>query len=150
MESLKNEVEPLLSDSRNPCKAIWDEFMAGKITCAEKLEAIYIYALTDKECLDAYRFKAYPTEPQGLAEARIDFSIKFNKVKEADKSRVRYEFSKQCRAEFPAYFESYEIAHDVNHSNLGFLRDMYEFFRERNQAYVARLTPLIQEHEENK
>jgi len=147
VESLKNEVEELVSDSRNPCKAIWDERMAGHLSLNEMLDAVYIFAITDKDCMAHYRFKPYPSEPSRLAEARIDFSIKINKVKDEDRAKVRWEFSKQCRSEYAGYFESYEIARNLNHSNLGFLKDMYEFFRERNQAYVDRITPLIQEHE---
>lgn len=150
MESLKNDVDELMNDTTNPCKAIWDERMAGHLTVNELLEAVYIYTITDRECFKNYRFKPYPSEPNRLAESRIDFSMKINRIKEDEQWKAKNEFYKQCRAMYPNYFSALDIVKSINFSNLGFLKDMYEFFKERNQEYVNRLTPLIQEHEARK
>jgi hypothetical protein len=135
-----------VESQNNPCKAIWDEFKAHKINLEEMLTAVYSFALSDPNC--DYNFMATPPKPSDLdVEERRFKQLSDSMTDTLEKRKAYAKFQDQIHVKYKGYFARFGELSAMNASNLKFVREMHDFFKDKNLAFEQITRKIITTHE---
>ena len=138
-------MDSLVSSTHNPCKAIWDEYKAGKLNLEEMLTAVYSFALTDPNC--NYNYMASPPKPSDLEIEERKFKQLSDGIEDIGEKRKAYaKFKDHISEKYKSYFSKFSELAALNSSNLHFAQEMHEFFKGKNPAFERKTHEIIQTH----
>ena len=135
-----------LSDRTNPCKAIWDDFMAHKISHEEFQTSVFAFALSDPNC--HYAYSQTPPKPSELFEEELRIQTVAKSMADELEIRKAYaRFYEKTKEKYKGFYLGLQERNAENASNLYFLREIYAFFRDKNPVLAAKAKDLILTHE---
>lgn len=139
-------MDKVISSTQNPCKSIWDEYMSHKINLEQMNCAIYSMALSDPEC--DYRFRMTPLKPNEMQMDEMRFKKAQNEIQDdLEKKKSYARFQENLKAKYKSYFADTTSIKAFNSSNLHFLTQIQEFFKDSNLALAAKAKEIIKTHE---
>ena len=127
----------------NPHKKLLQEFMSGRITQEEFHMALYTSILKDESAFQELRYHQIPPKPEGLIRDETAFNRSIASLEGEDRDKKKTEFFKAAHEKYRAYYESFGKATAMNRCNLQFLREMFKFMSDRNEAYAFKVREII-------
>ena len=140
-------MDKVVGNDQNPCKAVWDEYnKTHKINLEQMNYAIYSVALSDPEC--DYRFRMSPVKPNEMQMDEMRFKKAQNEIQDDVEKRKAYaKFQEYLKTKYKSYLADTSSMRAFNSSNLYFVTQIHDFFKESNIALAAKAREIIKTHE---
>lgn len=134
----------------NPYGQLLADYRERKISLDEMLLTLYTETIKDKKTFSAFRRRLNPEMPSELvreigalksAVSRFEDSKNFGAIKE-----LKDNFYKNSREKHKNYYTALNEVDSCNRANLAFLKEMYEFLKDKAQPYALQVRDLIEEY----